>query len=140
MSTDELFQNRESDSKKSSLPCLKIPEKHNLQLDQQTLLLNFYSSKGKGEGENEEQLDPKYFVGTIKHAPHFMIDNEYLLTGYRINFNTNFRILRSLCKLHNETVNVWSHIMGVTFFIALLIWTLVFINAYSNSSDYSSDN
>ena len=57
-------------------------------------------------------------------APSFLIDNEYILRGYRINFNTNRKICRSLFLLHNETVNVWSHIIGVIAFIALFIWSL----------------
>jgi len=48
------------------------------------------------------------------------------LTGYRINFNTFPRILRSLFMLHNESVNVWSHLLGVLLFIGLIFHTFHF--------------
>ena len=34
--------------------------------------------------------------------------------------------------LHNESVNVWSHIIGVAFFVALLIWTMIFLSPFAN--------
>jgi hypothetical protein len=34
--------------------------------------------------------------------------------------------------LHNESVNVWSHLIGVGFFIGLLIWTLIFLSPFTN--------
>jgi hypothetical protein len=64
-------------------------------------------------------------------APAFLIDNEYILRGYRINFNTNKRIFRSLFLLHNETVNVWSHLLGVFAFIGFLIYTWASLYASS---------
>ena len=38
-----------------------------------------------------------------------------------MNHNTTGSICKSLFKVHNETVNIWSHLSGVIFFIALLI-------------------
>jgi adiponectin receptor len=64
-------------------------------------------------------------------APAFLVDNEYILRGYRINFNTKKKICRSLFLLHNETVNVWSHIIGVFVFIGLMIWSSAFLFASS---------
>jgi adiponectin receptor len=66
-----------------------------------------------------------------------MRDNEFILSGYRINFTTSKSILRSLFLLHNETINVWSHILGVLFFISLLAWTIICVN-YTNYSTYST--
>jgi hypothetical protein len=44
-----------------------------------------------------------------------------VVTGYRVNYNDSFKALRSLFQLHNETVNIWSHLLGALLFIALLI-------------------
>jgi adiponectin receptor len=74
----------------------------------------------------------KAFVGHIKKAPAFIVDNEYIQRGYRINFNSKKRICKSLCMLHNESVNVWSHLIGVGFFIGLLIYTLIVLNPFAN--------
>ena len=56
-------------------------------------------------------------------APAHLRDNEFILRGYRIGFNTKAKIIKSLFMLHNESVNVWSHLFGVLVFIALLIYT-----------------
>lgn len=43
--------------------------------------------------------------------PEYLRDNEYIYTGYRAE--TGFRgSLRSLFTLHNESGNVWTHLLG----------------------------
>lgn len=37
--------------------------------------------------------------------------------------------------LHNETVNVWSHILGVFAFIGLFLWSLAGLHASSTYKD-----
>ena len=56
-----------------------------------------------------------------------MIDNEFLVRGYRIGFNTIKDVLRSLFMWHNESVNVWSHLGGVLLFIILIVYTFTYI-------------
>jgi hypothetical protein len=34
--------------------------------------------------------------------------------------------------LHNESVNVWSHILGVLLFLVLLLWTTLCLSPISN--------
>ena len=48
--------------------------------------------------------------------------NVYIHTGYRINFNTIGRAFWSLFKWHNETVNVWSHLMGFNLFLMFIVY------------------
>ncbi len=69
------------------------------------------------------QEEFKTFIGHLMYAPAFLQDNEYILRGYRIGFNTKTKILKSLFLLHNESVNVWSHLLGVLAFFGLFIWT-----------------
>lgn len=54
------------------------------------------------------------------------------MQGYRINFNSTKKILRSLFMLHNESVNIWSHLIGAIIIILLIIYTSLFIRAYNN--------
>ncbi|KAI9314484.1 hemolysin-III related-domain-containing protein [Dichotomocladium elegans] len=42
-------------------------------------------------------------------------ENEYVLTGYRF-YETHRDCLRSIFMLHNETLNIWSHLLGFIFF------------------------
>ncbi len=77
------------------------------------------------------------FIGHVKNAPHYLIDNEFIQRGYRINFNSHGEIWKSLFMLHNESVNVWSHIIGVGIFIILLFWTIFSLNSFSSYLNFS---
>lgn len=39
-------------------------------------------------------------------------DNAYILSGYRATSNSYWRSFKSLGYLHNESVNIWSHLLG----------------------------
>jgi len=67
--------------------------------------------------------DLPYFIGTIEEAEQFYRVNPYILTGYRVNFNSFRRLFRSLFMLHNETINIWTHLIGGLIFIFLIIHT-----------------
>lgn len=62
------------------------------------------------------------FIGTKEDAELWVIDNPYLLTGYRINYNSCKKVIKSLFECHNETFNIWSHLLGV-----LVIFILLFL-------------
>ena len=51
------------------------------------------------------------FIGRKKEAPQWHIYNENLRTGYRINYKWS-QIIDSLFELHNETINIWTHLIG----------------------------
>jgi hypothetical protein len=72
--------------------------------------------------ENPSKDDVAH-IGSVKEIPEHRYDNEYIMHGYRINFNMVGRILRSLFMIHNETVNVWSDLIGVLVFIGLIVYT-----------------
>ncbi len=69
-----------------------------------------------------------WYIGTFEDAAPFQKDNECLLTGYRINFNSVGKILRSLFMLHNDTMNVWTHLLSVFFCISCIIYTAIWIS------------
>ncbi|KAG2195893.1 hypothetical protein INT47_002936 [Mucor saturninus] len=56
----------------------------------------------------------------IEELPKDRQENEYVLSGYRFYRNTR-DCLRSLFKLHNETMNIWSHLLGFFFFSYLSV-------------------
>ena len=79
-------------------------------------------------------------LGTFEEAEKFMQDNEYIREGYILNCNTFKRTLRSLLMIHNETVNVWSHLIGAIFFFFLIWYTTIFItNLQTQVSNIRSD-
>lgn len=50
-----------------------------------------------------------------------MKDNDKIHTGYRINFNSISKLLKSLFMVHNESVNIWSHLVPLLVFVCLLV-------------------
>jgi hypothetical protein len=70
---------------------------------------------------NSEDLVPR-IVG-VDEAPSFLIDNKYLIRGYRKNFGNIKDILKSLFMAHNETWNIWTHLAGSL----VLIWMLYYL-------------
>ncbi|KAK2057091.1 hemolysin III family channel protein [Colletotrichum caudatum] len=50
--------------------------------------------------------------------PGWRRDNAFILTGYRPDSNSYLGSLRSLAYLHNESVNIWSHLLGAVAFLA----------------------
>lgn len=80
------------------------------------------------ERKKLEYKDPERpFIGTLAEVPYYMVDNEYIWTGYRIGFNTKRKILRTLFMVHNESINVWSHLLGAFFFLCLILYTFYYM-------------
>ena len=77
---------------------------------------------------NEEIIgDGKPFIGELWQAPKFLHENTDIERGYRINFRTPFLCNKSLFILHNELVNVWSHLLGSLVFVYLIFYVLVYL-------------
>jgi predicted membrane channel-forming protein YqfA (hemolysin III family) len=75
----------------------------------------------------EAEIKENWYIGELKDCPEFMKDNEYIFRGYRIGFNSKRRILSSLFMIHNESVNVWSHLIGATLFVLLVIYSCFYL-------------
>ena len=80
------------------------------------------------ELENDLNLD----VGTFEEAPKFMQDNEYIKTGYLLNCTNLKKTFKSLIMWHNETINIWSHLLGALFFFILIFYTSIFVSNYKS--------
>jgi len=70
-----------------------------------------------------EQLNSG-FIGTAEQYPEALQDNEFLETGYRCEFVGWFGAFRTLFMWHNETVNIWTHLLGAVAFMTLVFTVL----------------
>ena len=59
--------------------------------------------------------------GELSDIPVWNKDNEYVKSGYRLNYRTNQEIAWSFFQFHNETVNIWSHFCGTVLFLCIAI-------------------
>ncbi|KAK3361174.1 hemolysin-III related-domain-containing protein [Lasiosphaeria ovina] len=68
--------------------------------------------------------------------PSWRRDNAYIVRGYRQTSNSCWRSFASLGYLHNETVNIWSHLLGaLTFTVGAVILHSVIAPRYESASD-----
>ncbi|XP_072448318.1 progestin and adipoQ receptor family member 3a isoform X1 [Chiloscyllium punctatum] len=74
---------------------------------------------------------------TYEQIPSFLKDNPYITDGYRAYLPSKL-CLKSLFILSNETVNIWSHLLGFFLFFSLGIYdmTTVLPAASASRDDY----
>lgn len=76
------------------------------------------------EEDDEEQYassDDKVKVGKYEEAPKYLKDNEYIRNGYLINCHSYKLVLKSLFVWSNESVNVWTHLLGTVMSFVLFV-------------------
>lgn len=103
-------------SLKDEMPSLEIPSKKE---DKKSELNKLIFTKDK------------ILIGNYLQCPGYLRDNDYIKEGYRLNCDSMPKVLKSLCLIHNETVNIWSHIIGA---VASCFFVL-FIAAFISSQD-----
>lgn len=62
----------------------------------------------------------------ITEVDGFYRSNPFILSGYRDQLSWP-NCLKSLLVLHNETINIWSHLLGFLFFVALFWRDILFL-------------
>ncbi|KAK9327718.1 hemolysin-III related-domain-containing protein [Lipomyces starkeyi] len=67
--------------------------------------------------------------------PAWRRDNHYIRSGYRQETFSFWKCVQSLAYLHNESVNIYSHLIGSLFFLTILAITLdIFLPRYPSTS------
>ncbi|CAA2961264.1 heptahelical transmembrane 1-like [Olea europaea subsp. europaea] len=67
-----------------------------------------------------------YPLLSFHELPDYMKDNEYILNYYRVNWPLKEAFF-SLFRWHNETLNVWTHLVGFVLFLGLTICNLTHV-------------
>ncbi|KAF5805176.1 hypothetical protein HanRHA438_Chr05g0215791 [Helianthus annuus] len=90
----------------------------------------------------------KYPLLSYEQLPDYMKDNEYILKYYRADWPLKHAFI-SLFLFHNETLNVWTHLIGFIAFLVLTIANLtdlyqvadfLHVSRWVFSSDHSLNN
>jgi len=55
-------------------------------------------------------------------APEYCQENLFIFTGYRINFNSPRKVIKSLFLWHNELFNIWSHLAGCIMVMLVILF------------------
>jgi adiponectin receptor len=80
-------------------------------------------------------LESHYRLLEWKDLPNWRQDNEFITSGYCTPSASLKKCLRSLKHIHNETVNIYSHLLGVLLFLGLFIDVLWRISRYTTIRD-----
>lgn len=64
----------------------------------------------------------RYQLTEYHSLPAYLRDNEYILGHYRSEWPLK-QVLLSIFTIHNETLNVWTHLIGFFLFLSLTIYT-----------------
>ncbi|KAK7085094.1 Progestin and adipoQ receptor member 3 [Halocaridina rubra] len=78
---------------------------------------------------------PDSFLWPYHKTPAYLRTNPYIKNGYRVNLST-LECFRSVLWWTNETLNIWSHIIGFVVFLCLLIYDVTVVyNKYHGTED-----
>ena len=77
--------------------------------------------------EKASKIEQEIIVGKYSDAPDYLKDNELIKNGYIINCHSLKMVLRSLFVWSNETMNIWSHLIGCIISILLIIFTAMYL-------------
>ena len=88
------------------------------------------SKDEKGDINSKYEGKTGIILGTFNDVPDYYKDNEYIKRGYLLYCDSIFKALKSLFRLHNESVNIWSHILGAIIFFGLIWYTAIFMTNY----------
>merc|ERR1712196_448488 len=71
--------------------------------------------------DHNDDGDMAEYIGEYNELSDWEKDNEFLIRGYRINYTNWSSLIKSTCIFHNETINIWTHLIPALSFIALII-------------------
>ncbi|BBH08526.1 heptahelical transmembrane protein1 [Prunus dulcis] len=82
-------------------------------------------NKKKKKKKKRNKAKPKrYSLMSYWELPEYMKDNEFILNYYRANWPLP-QALFSVFRWHNETLNVWTHLIGFVLFLGLTMVNLL---------------
>jgi adiponectin receptor len=58
----------------------------------------------------------------FKHLPSWLQDNDFLHRGHRPPLPSFGACFKSVFRIHTETGNIWTHLLGCVMFIAVAIY------------------
>jgi adiponectin receptor len=56
------------------------------------------------------------------HLPKWLRDNDFLVKGHRPPMNSYWKCFKSIFRVHTETGNIWTHLLGSIAFTAIAIY------------------
>jgi adiponectin receptor len=77
------------------------------------------------EAQKSKDKGPR--IGTLEdlhESCEYKPDNQFLQNGYRLGYKRCRDVSRTIFKWHNETLNIWTHLIGAIIFVVFIVWIL----------------
>lgn len=74
--------------------------------------------------QKTESVIAKALLATWEELPFWQKDNEYIITGYVRETNNYIKTFQSLFYLHNESVNIYTHLIPGLVFLGIVFLSL----------------
>jgi predicted membrane channel-forming protein YqfA (hemolysin III family) len=71
------------------------------------------------------------FIGPRSEVEEWAKWDELFERGFRVNFNTKLLAWQSIFWVHNETVNIWSHMLAIFYFAGVILYLINVTDATS---------
>ena len=85
--------------------------------------LDFFSMPSRAFEKAEELARRVWAAGWMvvhhNHLPKWLRDNDFLVKGHRPPMNSYWKCLKSVFRVHTETGNIWTHLLGMDVFFSL---------------------
>ena len=67
---------------------------------------------GRALDKAEEMARQAWEVMHHHHLPKWLKDNDFLIKGHRPQLNSYYECFKSIFRIHTETGNIWTHLLG----------------------------
>jgi adiponectin receptor len=74
--------------------------------------------------DNEMRRRTEFILVDWVHVPPFLRNNPHIRKYYRTYFSYKL-CLKSMFRWHNETLNIWTHLIGALVFILFTLYTII---------------
>lgn len=105
-------------SLKGEAVCLKRKEKKKKKMEEYQAVLPLELVDHDGANQDGKKKVKRCVLVSFREVPEYMRDNEFIVGYYRVNWPLK-EALFSLFRWHNETLNVWTHLIGFILFLGL---------------------
>ncbi|EAL60522.1 Hly-III related family protein [Dictyostelium discoideum AX4] len=95
----------------------------------------FIINGGNNNNDNNNNNNGDDCCANIELFVDLMLsENEYILSGFRLHTkNSYMECTKSIFKLHNDTLNIWSHLLGALFYLVLFFTSIIKIIKLNNN-------
>lgn len=118
-------------SKTLSLSALNLP----LLIEQTIDEVRGASSKAVLETKKVYESVSRKLYYTFHELPAHLQDNDCIIGGYRAYYSIK-ECAMSIFRIHNETMNIWTHLVGSLFYFSLLFITVYNLPTGASYSDF----